>query len=74
MWNKSERIRWKSEHAPVAASEEPKASRQAKRLECTNLSSLEKEDLKPKPTKQPRTWNNTIYICCVCKYISSFNT
>jgi len=45
----------KSEHAPAAASEEPEASRQAKRLECTNLSSLEKEDLQPKPPKQPRT-------------------
>ena len=45
----------KSEHAPAAASEEPESSRQAKRLECTNLSSLEKEDLQPKPPKQPRT-------------------
>ena len=45
----------KSEHALVVASKELEASRQAKRLECTNLSSLEKEDLQPKPTKQPRT-------------------
>ena len=36
-------------HAPVAS------SRQGKRLECTNLSSLEKKDLYPKPPKQPRT-------------------
>ena len=42
---KVKELEWKSEHAPVASSEEPKASRQAKRLECTNLSSLEKEDL-----------------------------
>ena len=42
----------KSEHAPVVASEELEASRQAKRLECTNLTSLEKEDLQaPKPPK-----------------------
>ena len=39
------------EHAPTTAFEEPKASRQGKRLECTNLSSLEKEDLQPKPPK-----------------------
>ena len=45
----------KLEHAPTAASEEPESSRQAKRLECTNLSSIEKEDLQPKPPKQPRT-------------------
>ena len=45
----------KLEHAHAAASEEPEASRQGKRLECTNLSSLEKEDLHPKPPKPPRT-------------------
>ena len=45
----------KSEHTLDIASEEPEASRQAKRLACTNLSSLEKEDLQPKPPKQPRT-------------------
>ena len=44
----------KLEHAPVAASQEPEASRQGKRLECTNLSSLE-GDLQPKPPKQART-------------------
>ena len=31
------------------------ASRQAKRLECTILSSLEKEELQPKTPNQPRT-------------------
>lgn len=44
----------KLEHAPVAASQEPEASRQGKRLECTNLSSLE-GDLQPKPPKQVKT-------------------
>ena len=48
-------LKQKSEHAPAAASKEPEASKQAKILECTNLSSLEKEDLQPKPPKQPRT-------------------
>ena len=45
----------KLEHPPSAAYKEPKASRQGKRLECTNLSSLEKEDLQPKPSNQPKT-------------------
>ena len=45
----------KSEHVPATAFEEPKASRQAKRLESTNSSFLENEDLHPKPPKQPRT-------------------
>ena len=44
----------KLEHAPVAASQKLEASRQGKRLECTNLSSLE-GDLQPKPPKQART-------------------
>ena len=52
---KVKELEWKLKHAHVAASKEPKASRQGKRLECTNLSSLEKEDLHPKPPKQPRT-------------------
>ena len=52
---KVKELEQKLEHAPAAASEELEASRQAKRLECTNLSSLEKEDLQPKPPKQPRT-------------------
>ena len=52
---KVKELEWKSKHAPAIASEEPEASRQAKRLECTNLSSLEKEDLLPKPPKHPRT-------------------
>ena len=52
---KVKELEWKSEHALAAASKEPKASRLAKRLECTNLSSLEKEDLHPKPPKHPRT-------------------
>ena len=52
---KVKELEWKSKHAPVAASEEPEASRKGKRLECTNLSSLEKEDLQPKPPKQLRT-------------------
>ena len=48
---KVKQLEKKSEHAPAIASEEPEASRQGNRLECTNLSSLEKEDLHPKPTK-----------------------
>ena len=52
---KVKELELKSEHAPAAASEEPESSRQAKRLESTNLSSLEKEDLQHKPPKQPRT-------------------
>lgn len=40
----------KSEHPPSAAYKELEASRQGKRLECTNLSSLEKKDLQPKPS------------------------
>ena len=52
---KVKELEQKSEHAPTVASKEPKASRQAKRLECTNLSSLEKDDLHPKPPKQLRT-------------------
>ena len=42
---KVKELEQKSKHAPAIASEEPEASRQAKRLECTNLSSLEKEVL-----------------------------
>ena len=48
---KVKELEQKSEHAPAVAFEKPEASRQAKRLECTNLSSLEKEDLQPKPPK-----------------------
>ena len=51
---KVKELEWKLEHTPTATSEEPKPSRQGKRLECTNLSSLEK-DLQPKSSKQPRT-------------------
>ena len=42
---KVKELEQKSEHAHAVASEEPEASREAKRLECTNLSSIEKEDL-----------------------------
>ena len=52
---KVKELEWKSKHAHAAASEELEASRKAKKLECTNLSSLEKEDLHPKPPKQHRT-------------------
>ena len=48
---KVKELEQKSKHAPTATSEEPEASRQGKRQECTKLSSLEKEDLQPKPPK-----------------------
>jgi len=51
---KVKELEQKLEQATVAAIQEPEASGQVKRLECTNLSSLE-GDLQPKPPKQART-------------------